>query len=93
MALGFLRTTHHHTAFPPHHMSTARKPVLLIIRDGWGRNPHAEPDSVTSANWVADSFTFVAVPEPGAMGLLAAAAILFAIRPRRRGRGPADLAE
>jgi 2,3-bisphosphoglycerate-independent phosphoglycerate mutase len=23
-------------------MSTARKPVLLIIRDGWGRNPHAE---------------------------------------------------
>ncbi len=24
------------------HMSTARKPVLLIIRDGWGCNPHAE---------------------------------------------------
>ncbi len=23
-------------------MSTARKPVLLIIRDGWGRNPHPE---------------------------------------------------
>ncbi len=25
-----------------HHMSTAQKPVLLIIRDGWGHNPHAE---------------------------------------------------
>jgi 2,3-bisphosphoglycerate-independent phosphoglycerate mutase len=23
-------------------MSTAQKPVLLIIRDGWGHNPHAE---------------------------------------------------
>ncbi len=23
-------------------MSTVRKPVLLIIRDGWGRNPHPE---------------------------------------------------
>ena len=26
-------------------MSTARKPVLLIIRDGWGRNPHPEQAS------------------------------------------------
>ena len=25
-----------------HHMSTAHQPVLLIIRDGWGHNPHAE---------------------------------------------------
>jgi 2,3-bisphosphoglycerate-independent phosphoglycerate mutase len=26
-------------------MSSPRKPVLLIIRDGWGDNPHAEQDS------------------------------------------------
>lgn len=54
------------------------------------RNPHAEPDSETSANWVADSFTFVAVPEPGVSGLLAAAAAGVAgrssLRRRRGGR-------
>ncbi|MEO0054168.1 MAG: hypothetical protein RLZZ50_115, partial [Verrucomicrobiota bacterium] len=33
------------TQFQAHHMSTARKPVLLIIRDGWGRNPSAEQAS------------------------------------------------
>jgi 2,3-bisphosphoglycerate-independent phosphoglycerate mutase len=26
-------------------MSSPRKPVLLVIRDGWGRNPHPEQDS------------------------------------------------
>src|SRR5208283_512551 len=26
-------------------MSAPRKPVLLIIRDGWGKNPHPEQDS------------------------------------------------
>jgi 2,3-bisphosphoglycerate-independent phosphoglycerate mutase len=25
-------------------MSNARKPVLLVIRDGWGKNPHPEQD-------------------------------------------------
>jgi 2,3-bisphosphoglycerate-independent phosphoglycerate mutase len=25
-------------------MSSSRKPVLLVIRDGWGSNPHAEQD-------------------------------------------------
>jgi 2,3-bisphosphoglycerate-independent phosphoglycerate mutase len=25
-------------------MNSPRKPVLLVIRDGWGRNPHAEQD-------------------------------------------------
>jgi 2,3-bisphosphoglycerate-independent phosphoglycerate mutase len=29
-------------------MSTARKPVLLIIRDGWGRNPHPEQASTNA---------------------------------------------
>jgi 2,3-bisphosphoglycerate-independent phosphoglycerate mutase len=29
-------------------MSTARKPVLLIIRDGWGANPHPEQNSYNS---------------------------------------------
>lgn len=26
----------------PHSMTAARKPVLLVIRDGWGKNPHPE---------------------------------------------------
>jgi 2,3-bisphosphoglycerate-independent phosphoglycerate mutase len=26
-------------------MSSSRKPVLLVIRDGWGKNPHPEQDS------------------------------------------------
>src|SRR5512133_765573 len=26
-------------------MSSNRKPVLLVIRDGWGKNPHPEQDS------------------------------------------------
>ncbi len=26
-------------------MSSPRKPVLLVIRDGWGKNPHPEQDS------------------------------------------------
>ncbi len=26
-------------------MNTERKPVLLVIRDGWGHNPHPEQDS------------------------------------------------
>src|SRR5476649_2551420 len=26
-------------------MSSTRKPVLLVIRDGWGDNPHGEQDS------------------------------------------------
>ena len=25
-------------------MNSTRKPVLLVIRDGWGRNPNAEQD-------------------------------------------------
>jgi len=29
-------------------MSTARKPILLIIRDGWGANPHPEQNSYNS---------------------------------------------
>src|ERR1700722_6239354 len=29
-------------------MSSPRKPVLLVIRDGWGDNPHPEQDSYTA---------------------------------------------
>ncbi len=29
-------------------MSTARKPVLLIIRDGWGHNPHPEQNATNA---------------------------------------------
>jgi len=29
-------------------MSTPRKPVLLIIRDGWGSNPHPEQASTNA---------------------------------------------
>jgi 2,3-bisphosphoglycerate-independent phosphoglycerate mutase len=31
-------------------MSSSRKPVLLIIRDGWGDNPHAEQDSYNATH-------------------------------------------
>ncbi len=30
---------------PTHFMSTSRTPVLLVIRDGWGKNPHPEQNS------------------------------------------------
>ncbi len=33
-------------------MSSSRKPVLLVIRDGWGKNPHAEQNS-TNAVYLA----------------------------------------
>jgi len=33
-------------------MSTPRKPVLLIIRDGWGKNPHPEQND-TNATFLA----------------------------------------
>src|ERR1700679_1025025 len=31
-------------------MSSPRKPVLLIIRDGWGDNPHAEQDAYNATH-------------------------------------------
>lgn len=31
-------------------MSTSRKPVLLIIRDGWGKNPHPEQNACNAVN-------------------------------------------
>ena len=31
-------------------MSTPRKPVLLIIRDGWGKNPHPEQNAVNAVH-------------------------------------------
>ncbi len=43
-------------------------------------NPNAGPSSETSANWVADSFEFVAVPEPGAITLAALGGLAFAGR-------------
>ena len=29
-------------------MNSPRKPVVLIIRDGWGKNPHPEQDSTNA---------------------------------------------
>jgi len=29
-------------------MTSQRKPVLLIIRDGWGKSPHPEQDSTNA---------------------------------------------
>ena len=29
-------------------MSTTRKPVLLVIRDGWGKNPHTEQNATNA---------------------------------------------
>ena len=46
-------------------MSTVRKPVLLIIRDGWGRNPHAEQakfNAVALARKPADDALQAAAP-------------------------------
>src|SRR4051812_3507356 len=31
-------------------MSTPRKPVLLIIRDGWGKNPHPEQNAFNAVH-------------------------------------------
>jgi len=31
-------------------MNTSRKPVLLIIRDGWGKNPHPEQDAFNAVH-------------------------------------------
>jgi 2,3-bisphosphoglycerate-independent phosphoglycerate mutase len=31
-------------------MTNERKPVLLVIRDGWGRNPHPEQDSFNAVH-------------------------------------------
>ncbi len=31
-------------------MNTPRKPVLLVIRDGWGKNPHAEQESYNAVD-------------------------------------------
>ncbi|HEY1792977.1 MAG TPA: 2,3-bisphosphoglycerate-independent phosphoglycerate mutase [Opitutaceae bacterium] len=31
-------------------MSSTRKPVLLVIRDGWGRNPHPEQDAFNAVH-------------------------------------------
>ncbi|HSY53926.1 MAG TPA: 2,3-bisphosphoglycerate-independent phosphoglycerate mutase [Opitutaceae bacterium] len=31
-------------------MNTPRKPVLLIIRDGWGKNPHPEQDAFNAVH-------------------------------------------
>ena len=31
-------------------MSTPRKPVLLVIRDGWGDNPHPEQESYNATH-------------------------------------------
>ncbi|HTJ79344.1 MAG TPA: 2,3-bisphosphoglycerate-independent phosphoglycerate mutase [Rariglobus sp.] len=46
-------------------MSTSRKPVLLIIRDGWGSNPHPEQakfNAVTLAKTPADDMLHATYP-------------------------------
>jgi 2,3-bisphosphoglycerate-independent phosphoglycerate mutase len=34
----------------PDSMSTSRKPVLLVIRDGWGKNPHSEHNAFNAVH-------------------------------------------